>query len=206
MAAISSPKPSPLLDEVHVCLLRAMYLDDLPEQRASRSKDPMLLDRITWPEFLWDYLHERGSLLVRLQCASVSGCPGESATLGFMEDQDPGEAVGPEPEGPWKRMRLPREEVDATPCRQVEYYSLPAATKAAVLQELCNGVLSSRVVKDELDARVEGKQWVAGRGGEGGAFPMFSEGMKAEKVEAEDGGEHPLQSPYPPCCRFRFQK
>ena len=42
--------------QVHVSLLRALAEDETRAQRAQHSMDLALLDAVTWPEYLWDFL------------------------------------------------------------------------------------------------------------------------------------------------------
>ena len=58
-AALAAPDPTPLLDDVQVCLLRGLALDDNRATRSAQDLDLGLLDSVTWPEFVWEWL--RGS-------------------------------------------------------------------------------------------------------------------------------------------------
>ena len=62
-AALGSPDPTPLLDDAHVCLLRALALDEPKAIRNSRTLDLALLDAVTWPEFVWEWLRDSGDPL-----------------------------------------------------------------------------------------------------------------------------------------------
>ena len=44
------------MDEVHVCMLRALCVDETPKERAEHGLDPSLLDAMTWPPFVWEFL------------------------------------------------------------------------------------------------------------------------------------------------------
>lgn len=62
-AAILSSDPTPLADDVHICLLRALALDEPKAVRAARTLDLGLLDAVTWPEFMWEWLRDAGDPL-----------------------------------------------------------------------------------------------------------------------------------------------
>ncbi len=42
--------------QVHVSLLRALSEDETRAERAEHALDLALLDGVTWPEYLWDFL------------------------------------------------------------------------------------------------------------------------------------------------------
>lgn len=44
------------MDEVHCCVLRALCIDETPKERAERKLDPALLDHLTWPAYVWEFL------------------------------------------------------------------------------------------------------------------------------------------------------
>lgn len=60
-----SAQPTALADELFVCILRALAQDENRAQRAARVLDLNLLDHITWPEFLWEWLRLTGNPLHR---------------------------------------------------------------------------------------------------------------------------------------------
>jgi len=43
-------------EQIHVCLLRALAEGERRAERAQHGLDLALLDAVTWPEFLWDFL------------------------------------------------------------------------------------------------------------------------------------------------------
>lgn len=53
-------QPSSLMDEIHVCLLRALAVDETPTERAERELDLSLLDHMTWPVYVWEWLRLTG--------------------------------------------------------------------------------------------------------------------------------------------------
>lgn len=48
------------MDEVHVCLLRALAVDETPAERAEHTLDLSLLDAMTWPCYAWEWLRLTG--------------------------------------------------------------------------------------------------------------------------------------------------
>lgn len=44
------------MDEVHVCVLRALCVDETPSERAEHALDMNLLDVHTWPPYVWEFL------------------------------------------------------------------------------------------------------------------------------------------------------
>jgi hypothetical protein len=48
------------MDEIHVCLLRALAIDETPTERAERELDLALLDHMTWPVYVWEWLRLTG--------------------------------------------------------------------------------------------------------------------------------------------------
>jgi hypothetical protein len=55
-AAMASPQPTQVMDEVHTCVLRALAADETPAERGERRQDLALLDNMTWPCFAWEFL------------------------------------------------------------------------------------------------------------------------------------------------------
>lgn len=55
-AAMCSTQPTLLVDETHVCVLRALTADEVPTERAEHKLDLGLLDTITWPCYVWEML------------------------------------------------------------------------------------------------------------------------------------------------------
>lgn len=48
------------MDEVHVCVLRALAADETPAERAEHALDISLLDAMTWPQYVWELLRLTG--------------------------------------------------------------------------------------------------------------------------------------------------
>jgi hypothetical protein len=44
------------MDEVHVCVLRALVVDETPRERGEHALDLALLDHLTWPAYAWEFL------------------------------------------------------------------------------------------------------------------------------------------------------
>lgn len=55
-AAMLLKQPTPLTDEVHLCVLRALALYETALDRKRRHLDLSLLDNATWPEYVWEWL------------------------------------------------------------------------------------------------------------------------------------------------------
>ena len=59
--------------------------------------------------------------------------------------------------------------------------------RAAILSRLCDQLLDCVTIRAEIDRRERSDEWVAGKGGKGGAFPVMTEEERAaaeEKVSA----------------------
>ena len=50
------------MDEVHLCVLRALAVDETPAEREEHALDLALLDAMTWPCFVWEWLRLTGVL------------------------------------------------------------------------------------------------------------------------------------------------
>jgi len=61
--------------------------------------------------------------------------------------------------------------------------------QAAILVSLVNDLLDISSVRHEIDKREAAGQWVAGKGGAGGSFPMRSEEERARRADADSGAE-----------------
>ena len=177
-AALGWAHPSPLLDEVHVCLLRLLALDEPRSVRALRTLDLGLLDAITWPPYVWEYLRLRGDPLSAL-----------SVTLGkeAAADEDPpgghvasGQAAEGPGEAPGIRELMRRPPFRAR--RRREYFALPPAAKAAVLAALAGYALEAGCVRGELERREEAGEWVTGAYGAPGRWAMRSAEERAARA------------------------
>ena len=63
------------------------------------------------------------------------------------------------------------------------------AVQAAILVSLVNDLLDISSVRHEIDKREAAGQWVAGKGGAGGSFPMRSDEERALRAEAGSDAE-----------------
>lgn len=61
--------------------------------------------------------------------------------------------------------------------------------QAAILLSLVNDLLDISSVRHEIDKREAAGQWVAGRGGAGGSFPMRTEEERARRANADSDAE-----------------
>jgi len=55
-AAMNTSQPTALMDELHVCVLRALAFDEVEEEREERKLDLGMLDHLTWPCYVWEML------------------------------------------------------------------------------------------------------------------------------------------------------
>lgn len=71
--------------------------------------------------------------------------------------------------------------------------------QAAILLSLVNDLLDISSVRHEIDKREAAGQWVAGRGGAGGSFPMRSEEERVRRANADSDAEVHIPSflPFP---------
>ncbi len=67
--------------------------------------------------------------------------------------------------------------------------SILAILQAAILVSLVNDLLDISSVRHEIDKREAAGQWVAGKGGAGGSFPMRSEEERARRADADSDAE-----------------
>ncbi|KAL3131285.1 hypothetical protein ABBQ38_000578 [Trebouxia sp. C0009 RCD-2024] len=220
-AALFNPNPSPLMDELHICVIRTLAFDENKAERAQRGLDLGALDAMSWPEYVWEYLymheddlrnhrHDQGaktSITItgrspsRAQRAAANGPPAEPprppssptrAVLGGLDaDPSSSRAAASSPEGNEGALSL-RAMMQRRPFKHpahVEYYAMPPGVKAAILLSLVNDLLDISSVRHEVDKREAAGQWVAGRGGAGGSFPMRSEEERARRAGADSDAE-----------------
>ena len=57
-----------------------------------------------------------------------------------------------------------------------------------MLAALCNGLLDTRLIRSQINAREAAGMWVAGPGGIGGTFPMRSLETRAKRAAAAAAG------------------
>ena len=96
-AALLSVEPTPLLDDLHVCVLRALAMDECKSVRNARTLDLALLDAVTWPEFVWEWLRDAGDPLAAWRSLPVPPVveeleADEVAEKGVQADNDTAEA------------------------------------------------------------------------------------------------------------------
>ncbi len=162
-AALAWPHPSPLLDEAHVCLLRLLALDEPRGVRADRALDLALLDAVTWPLYVWEYLRLRGDPLAALSAALARAAPPVAA-----------------PGGATALPALPRPRWAAA--QRAEYYTLPPGAKATVLAALAGYALEAGCVRAEIDRREAAGEWVTGAGGAPGRWAMRAPEQRAARA------------------------
>jgi hypothetical protein len=49
------------MDEVHLSVLRALAVDETPAEREEHALDLALLDAMTWPCYVWEWLRLTGA-------------------------------------------------------------------------------------------------------------------------------------------------
>ncbi|GAB4819339.1 hypothetical protein N2152v2_006385 [Parachlorella kessleri] len=237
-AAMASPLPTTLIDEVHLCVLRALAVDETPAEREEHALDLALLDAMTWPCFLWEWLRLTEDPLSRHEwshrashgqhAAEADGMEAGAAGAAQGAQASPRVACAPLPDmaamdtelAAAARVACTRDTSDegrtaagrdspptmpptasskavlkgyftARPQPrpgQQDYYGLPLEAKAAILSRLCDHLLDCPTIRAEIDRREREGQWVAGQGGQGGAFPILTpeQRKKAEKKAETD--------------------
>ena len=76
--------------------------------------------------------------------------------------------------------------------------------QAAILLSLVNDLLDISSVRHEIDKREAAGQWVAGRGGAGGSFPMRSEEERVRRANADSDAEVQSPPPHPQAPLYSF--
>jgi hypothetical protein len=95
--------PCPLIDEIHLCILRALALYETATERKRRKLDLAMLDQLTWPEYVWEWLElSKDRQLLR---HSLDKVPPQPRPLGHDAEQQgegpgAGEAQGEAGEAP----------------------------------------------------------------------------------------------------------
>ena len=126
--------------QMMVCILRALAEDENRVQRAEHALDLALLDAVTWPDYLWDYLRLVYNPLGQLSAptaASPSSTGAEPAAA--QEPKHHMHALGQgikkyssEEAAPTDaKALLPKASFPRRRCR--EFYSLPAEDKVHML-------------------------------------------------------------------------
>ena len=196
-AALAWSHPSPLLDEVHVCLLRLLALDEPRSVRALRTLDLGLLDAVTWPPYVWEYLRLRGDPLAALSLTLGRELPADEAPAGgHAAAGSAAESLG---EAPGVRQLMRRPPFRAR--RRREYFALPAAAKAAVLAALAGYALEAGSVRGEIERREEAGEWVTGVHGAPGRWAMRSAEERAARApDAQARARRAGHAPRPAPC------
>ncbi|KAK9868990.1 hypothetical protein WJX84_004562 [Apatococcus fuscideae] len=65
--ALGSSQPTPLMDEIHICVLRTLAEDEIRRSRTARVLPLDQMDAVTWPEYVWEWLQLMGSPLTKLR-------------------------------------------------------------------------------------------------------------------------------------------
>jgi hypothetical protein len=192
-AALAAPAPSTLADEVHVCVLRALAADETPKERADRRLDLGLLDALTWPAFVWEYLTLTFDPLAKHQWTSRPPRGGGAARRAACEPADEAAvdaALAAGAAAP-SAAALFAGRHPAGPGAAPEYAALPTGVKAAILARLCDALLECPTVLAEVERRLGGDELVTGAGGEGGRFAVMT---PEEKRRAEAAAARRQQS------------
>jgi hypothetical protein len=71
--------------QIHVSLLRALAEDENKVERAKHCLDLGLLDAVTWPDYLWDFLRMVGDPAGRFAAALASSAPPVSHVYASVE-------------------------------------------------------------------------------------------------------------------------
>lgn len=78
-----------------------------------------------------------------------------------------------------------------------EYHRLPVGLKATILSRLCDHLLDCLTIRAEVDRREAAGEWVAGKGGAGGAFPIMTEEERRAAEEKVGPGQGRAGGPSP---------
>ncbi len=125
--------------QMMVCILRALAEDENRVQRAEHALDLALLDAVTWPDYLWDYLrlvyNPLGRLSAPIAASPTSAAAEAAATQGLKHHMHAlGQGVkkyASEEAAPTDaKALLPKHSFPRRRCR--EFYSLPAEDKVCI--------------------------------------------------------------------------
>ena len=72
------------MDEVHVCVLRALAVDETSAERAERGLDVSLLDAMTWPAYAWEMLRLTGGRSCGCWLGAGEPAGGGGAAAGWL--------------------------------------------------------------------------------------------------------------------------
>ena len=186
LQAMVSNEPNAIVDEIHLCLLRALFIDEVRAERMERELNLEYLDFMTWPSFIWEWLRVTGY------------------TIKVVGDEDSEEEEEEEEENE-NDQALVKEEVamevdgenvhgttvsvkdilkstggthgthDKSNHQHPEYHLLPIDIKSSILRILCDHVIGRPSVRAEIDRREAHGEVIAGMGGKGGAFAIMTE-------------------------------
>ena len=175
LEALMSHDSNTLVDEIHVCLLRALVVDELRAERKERSLNLEYLDFMTWPTFAWDWLASMG-YMITLVVDDEEYASGESGDDEQEEEKDDTSAVKVEEGSSLKSLFSSVEAAsDKKSVSRPEYHMLPLDVKVSILKTMCDHLIDRPSVRAEIDRREAEGEMFAGMGGRGGAFPMMTE-------------------------------
>jgi hypothetical protein len=87
--------PCPLIDEIHLCILRALALYETATERKRRKLDLAMLDQLTWPEYVWEWLElSKDRQLLRHSLNKVPPQPRPLGAAGEHAGEQQGEGPG----------------------------------------------------------------------------------------------------------------
>lgn len=188
LEALLSHESNTLVDEIHVCLLRALAVDEVRAERNERLLNLEYLDFMTWPSYAWDWLASMG-YMIKLVADDVGDENGTSS--GEEEDMDQ-KVEDVKAEGVDTSLEMKEEDGDVkgsslkalftshenVPEKKVsrpEYHMLPLDIKVSILKTMCDHLVDRPSVRAEIDRREAEGEIFAGLGGRGGAFAMLAD-------------------------------
>ena len=206
--AIVAERPNRLIDEVHVCLMRALVVDEGKTERQDRMLDLDNLDFITWPSFVWEWLVSEGYSFKTVdddsddeeeafQKSKKEGRKGGKSSkrpkkaapveeVGDVEMEDIGQRAA---DGNILRQLFGKSVASKKKNSRPEYHELSLDIKSSVMQTLCDSLLDRPFIRAEIDRREEGGEGVTGIGGKEGQFAMMTpEEMEEAMAKAKEDG------------------
>ena len=203
LQAIMSHEPNVIVDELHVSLLRALYIDAVRAERHEMELNIEHLDFMTWPSFVWDWLRMMGYTIKHIGSdeddedeEDADGNHDESRNADEKDqvDEIKGEEMSSSPRTGAVSLDLKTEEGEEKAEKSLlllfnspvvsekekkisrpEYHLLPLDIKASILKTMCDHLIERPSVRAEIDRRESNGEIIAGRGGRGGAFPIMTE-------------------------------
>ena len=148
--AMASPLPSPLLDEIHLSVLRLLVMDETKAEREEWRLSLEFLDHLTWSEYLWHYLRDmrEGLGKHRHGPAGAERPVGVSGPPAVGEDGSRGvDALVAWAQG--RRCLAPRRAATVA-----DYYGQPLDVKLSILNRLLDELLETAVMRAELERRL----------------------------------------------------